>query len=177
MTKKFLSLLIWGLLLMPSLIVKAQSKDDLIMSVVIDDTIYYGQRVQVMVLIETEKLFPKFFMMNKYVVPSKQSFNYEGHCVFLELNHNGILYEEVSPGIIIHGEEKKVWVSKWHPLKLYGVFYFDKLLPNGCFNADSDVLSVIRNTDFGEYKLRSAFITHESDTIYSKPLTIHYLRK
>jgi hypothetical protein len=35
----------------------------------------------------------------------------------------------------------------------------------------------LRNTDYGDYIIQAVLVTKENDTIYSNPVTIHYLEK
>ena len=178
MVKKFLLFLMLLMCILPVRPLKAQTANDIRLKLLIDDTVYYEQKVCVTVLIESERFFPQSFEMNNYVVPSRHSFNFEEHCVYLVIEHDGCVYEEAFPMIIISNEPKRMRVSRFRPIKLFGLFYFSSLLSDEVVNSRTkEELHKVLNNDFGEYQMQAVFVTTENDTIRSKPISIMYKEK
>jgi len=147
----------------------------------INDTIRYRELIQVKAVLETEKLFPIMVKMHKYIAPTKLAYHYVNHCVYLEVVHNGTKYEEGHPSLLFHTkiEPEKAWFSRWFPRNdIYGVFEFSILLPEDYVMTHSKKeLFGVKNKDFGEYQIRAIFVNMNNDTVYSSPVSIHYLEK
>lgn len=67
-----------------------------------DNTIRYGELVQVKAVLETEKLFPIMVKMHRYIAPTKLAHYNVDHCIYLEVVHNGTKYEEGNPSLLLH---------------------------------------------------------------------------
>ena len=181
MDKKFLWFLILPCFLFTVKDVMSQDKNEYRIRLEMNDTIRYGELTQVKAVIETEKLFPIMVKMHKYIAPTKLAYHYVDHCVYLEVFHNGIKYEEGNPSFLFHTstEPEKTWLSKWFPCDdIYGIFYFCNLLPeNIVLTHSKKEMFYIKNKDFGAYQIRAVFVNMDNDTVYSNPVTIHYLEK
>lgn len=179
MVKKVL----WFLILLCHLFmpknVLSQDKIEYRISLEMDDTIRYGELVQVKAVLETEKLLPIMVKMHRYIAPTKLAHYYVDHCIYLEVVHNGTKYEEGNPSLLLHTtiEPKKTWLSKWFPCDdIHGVFYFCNLLPeNIVLTHSKEELFNVKNKDFGEYQIRAIFVNMDNDTIVSNPITIKYI--
>lgn len=181
MVKKILWFLILLCLLFTSKVVLSQDKTGYRIGLEMNDTIRYGELVQVKVVLETERLLPMMVKIHKFIAPTKLAYHYADHCVYLEVVHNGTKYEEGIPSLLFHttSEPKKIWFSKWFPCDdIYGVFFFCNLLPeNIVLTHSKEGLFNVKNMDFGEYQIRAVFVNMDNDTVYSNPVTIHYLEK
>ena len=179
MVKKVLWLLILLCVLFTSKVVLSQDKTGYRIGLEMNDTIRYGELIQVKAVLETEKLFPIVVKMHKYIAPTKLAYSYVNHCVYLEVVHNGTKYEEGNPSLFFHTtiEPKKAWLSRWFPCDdIYGVFQFYNLLPeNIVLTHNKKELFNVKNRDFGEYQIRAIFVNMDNDTIVSDPITIQYL--
>ena len=181
MVKKVLWFLILPCFLLTVKDVMSQDKTGYRIRLEINDTIRYQELIQVKAILETDKLFPVIIKMQRYIAPTRLSEHYVDHCVYLEVVHNDTKYEQVIPSLLFHTafELKKTWFTRWFPRNdIYGVFEFSNLLPEDyvlthskkeCFN--------VKNRDFGEYQIRAIFVNMDNDTVYSNPVTIHYLEQ
>lgn len=179
MVKKILWFLILPCFLFSAKVVMSQNKTGYRIRLEINDTIHYGELIQVKAVLETEKLFPIMVKMHKYIAPTKLSYSYVNHCVYLEVVHNGTKYEEGNPTLLFHTtiEPEKTWFSRWFPCDdIHGVFYFCNLLPENIILTHSkEELFDVKNMDFGEYQIRAVFVNMDNDTIYSDIVRVQYL--
>ena len=176
MDKKFLYILmILILCLAKSNTVIGQKKECYFFKLAIDnDTVYANKVTFCHFHLKCCRWLPKQIIINKIAYPNHSALN--KHAVFLLISHKERVYEDPLPPIW-RLQDKKRWVSRWKSIKFKSELDIGYVFSEDLLRLKEDGFPNLRNTDYGDYVIQAVLVTKENDSIYSNPVTIHYLEK
>ena len=180
MDKKLLYILtvVVAFSLLPVSRLKAQIADLSIKMESETDTLYSNQAGGIVVSFYKKSWLPSRIKIHRQI---RYDVNASRCCaISLEISKDGTVYKSMNTMLVKYSKESFL-VSKWHPVKIDGSIdigeaFTEKQLEKIRNHQDGYHWNS-KNTDFGVYQLRAVYYTELGDTVYSNPVTIHYLEK